>query len=64
MLGNYLQQTTSADTFLDALFSWRFKGLELNHLLKLAADKKNSYLLILKLISHVNRLLANDSNAI
>ena len=26
MLGNYLQQTTSADTFSDAFFSWRFKG--------------------------------------
>ena len=26
MLGNYLQQTTSADAFTDAFFSWRFKG--------------------------------------
>ena len=26
MLGNYLQQTTSADNILDALFSWNFKG--------------------------------------
>ena len=27
MLGNYLQQTTSADDrFSDAFFSWRFKG--------------------------------------
>ena len=26
MLGNYLQQTTSADDILDALFSCRFKG--------------------------------------
>ena len=26
MLGNYLQQTTSATTFSDAFFSWRFKG--------------------------------------
>ena len=26
MLGNYLQQTTSAKTFSDAFFSWRFKG--------------------------------------
>ena len=26
MLGNYLQQTTSADDILDAFFSWRFKG--------------------------------------
>ena len=26
MLGNYLQQTTSADKILDAFFSWRFKG--------------------------------------
>ena len=25
-LGNYLQQTTSAETFSDAFFSWRFKG--------------------------------------
>ena len=26
MLGNYLQQTTLAETFSDAFFSWRFKG--------------------------------------
>ena len=26
MLGNYLQQTTSADNISDALFSWHFKG--------------------------------------
>ena len=26
MLGNYLQQTTSADDILDAFFSWRNKG--------------------------------------
>ena len=26
MLGNYLQQPTSADEFSDAFFSWRFKG--------------------------------------
>ena len=26
MLGNYLQQTTSADNILDGVFSWRFKG--------------------------------------
>ena len=26
MLGNYLQQTTSADDISDAFFSWRFKG--------------------------------------
>ena len=27
MLGNYMQQTTSAvRSFLDAFFSWRFKG--------------------------------------
>ena len=26
MLGNYLQQTTSADNILDVFFSWRFKG--------------------------------------
>ena len=26
MLGDYLQQTTSADDILDAIFSWRFKG--------------------------------------
>ena len=26
MLGNYLQQTTSADDILDAFFSWRYKG--------------------------------------
>ena len=26
MLGNYLEQTTSADDILDTFFSWRFKG--------------------------------------
>ena len=26
MLGNYLQQTTSADEFFRCIFSWRFKG--------------------------------------
>ena len=26
MLGNYLQQTTSADDISVAFFSWRFKG--------------------------------------
>ena len=26
MLGNYLQQTTSADDILRCIFSWRFKG--------------------------------------
>ena len=26
MLGNYLQQTTSADNFFRCIFSWRFKG--------------------------------------
>ena len=26
MLGNYLQQMTSADEISDTLFSWRFKG--------------------------------------
>ena len=26
MLGNYLQQMTSADDFLDVFFSWRIKG--------------------------------------
>ena len=26
MLGNYLQQTTSADAILRCIFSWRFKG--------------------------------------
>ena len=26
MLSNYLQQTTSAASFSDAPFSWRFKG--------------------------------------
>ena len=26
MLGNYLQQTTSADNILRCIFSWRFKG--------------------------------------
>ena len=26
MLGNYLQQTTSADGISDAFFSWPFKG--------------------------------------
>ena len=32
MLGNYLQQTTSADNIFRCFFSWRFKGLlQLNH---------------------------------
>ena len=26
MLGNYLQQTTSADDVFRCIFSWRFKG--------------------------------------
>ena len=26
MLGNYLQQTTSADDIFRCMFSWRFKG--------------------------------------
>ena len=26
IVGNYLQQTTSADAISDAFFSWRFKG--------------------------------------
>ena len=26
MLGNYLQQTTSADDIIRCIFSWRFKG--------------------------------------
>ena len=26
MLGNYLQQTTSADNVFRCIFSWRFKG--------------------------------------
>ena len=26
MLGNYLQQTTSADNIYRCIFSWRFKG--------------------------------------
>ena len=26
MLGNYLQQTTSADDFFRCIFSWRLKG--------------------------------------
>ena len=26
MLGNYLQQTTSADNIFRCIFSWRFKG--------------------------------------
>ena len=28
MLGNYLQQTTSADDIFRCFFSWRFKGLD------------------------------------
>ena len=31
MLGNYLQQMTSADDFSDAFFSWRFKGKIFQH---------------------------------
>ena len=29
MLGNYFQQTTSADNIFRCIFSWRFKGLTL-----------------------------------
>ena len=29
MLGNYLQQTTSADDIFRCIFSWRFKGKNL-----------------------------------
>ena len=29
MLGNYLQQTTSADDTFRFIFSWRFKGYDL-----------------------------------
>ena len=29
MLGNYLQQTTSADDIFKSIFSWRFKGYDL-----------------------------------
>ena len=28
MLGNFLQQTTSADDIFRCIFSWRFKGLK------------------------------------
>ena len=28
MLGNYLQQTTSADNIFRCIFSWRFKGYQ------------------------------------
>ena len=28
MLGNYLQQTTSADDIFRCIFSWRFKGFK------------------------------------
>ena len=31
MLGNYLQQTTSADDFFRCIFSWRFKGQYIFH---------------------------------
>ena len=30
MLGNYLQQATSADVFFQMYFSWRFKGYDSN----------------------------------
>ena len=31
MLGNYLQQMTSADDIFRCIFSWRFKGKILQH---------------------------------
>ena len=31
MLGNYLQQTTSAEHIFRWIFSWRFKGYDLSH---------------------------------
>ena len=30
MIGNYLQQTTSADVIFRCIFSWRFKGYLFN----------------------------------
>ena len=30
-LGNYLQQTTSAENIFRCIFSWSFKGLNGNH---------------------------------
>ena len=36
MLGNSLQQTTSADDISDAFFSWRLKGYYLLCVLKLS----------------------------
>ena len=32
MLGNYLQQTTSADDIFRCIFSWRFKGKQRFHM--------------------------------
>ena len=39
MLGNYLQQTTSADKILRCIFSWRFKGELEDYFLKIKALK-------------------------
>ena len=35
MLGNYLQQTTSADNIFRCIFSWRFKGYDLSGVIAL-----------------------------
>ena len=41
MLGNNLQQTTSADDIFRCIFSWRFKGYEIQ-ILKLAGCLQNN----------------------
>ena len=38
MLGNYLQQTTSADNVFRCIFSWRFKGFKTLYPLVSSAD--------------------------
>ena len=44
ILGNYLQQTTSADNIFRFIFSWRFKGLYSHEILVCMAYAQNSSL--------------------
>ena len=42
MFGNYLQRTTSADDIFRCIFSWRFKGLNVDKKLCGPRREKNS----------------------
>ena len=51
MLGNYLQQTTSADDIFRCIFSWRFKGFKIFMLFSLQAASQPVKILINKLLN-------------